>query len=87
MVDVAREELSVVFTEKLRDLITDNGVTIKETAENLGISRSQLTKLLSGERLPSGVAIWALSRYFDVSPAYFFPTGLEEIEQDLDFLS
>jgi transcriptional regulator with XRE-family HTH domain len=84
--DLARDEFRGVFAEKLRELIEDSGTSVTETAEMVGLSRSQLTKLLSGERLPSGAAIWALSRYFDVSPAYFFPTGLEEIEKDLDFL-
>lgn len=64
------------FGEKIKNLRTERGVSVKEVCRQVGIPQSRLSELERGVRLPTIGQINGLSEYFDVDSG-----GLAEMEK------
>lgn len=60
----------------LRKLRTDKGLTMQEASDKMGIDRSALSRLESGERALNEFYLKSLSNFYDVSTDYIL--GLSE---------
>lgn len=59
-----------MFSELLKRLRTENGVTQPQLAEALGVSKGNVADWETGKSLPGYKAIIKLAKYFDVSADY-----------------
>ncbi len=64
------------FNEKLKQLRTDKGLTLKAVADALNIKASTYSNYEQGIREPSMLTVKRLCRYFEVSADYLL--GIEE---------
>ena len=64
------------FGEKLKELRTARGLTLKETAVNVGLTRNAIANYEANIRQPSLETLKALCEFFDVSADYLL--GLED---------
>lgn len=64
------------FNEKLKQLRTDKGLTLKAVADALNIKVSTSSNYEQGIREPSMLTVKRLCRYFEVSADYLL--GIEE---------
>jgi len=64
------------FNEKLKQLRTDKGLTLKAVAVALNIKVSTYSNYEQGIREPSMLTVKRLCRYFEVSADYLL--GIEE---------
>ena len=54
------------FGEKIKNLRTERGLTVKEVCRQVGIPQSRLSELERGVRLPTTGQINSLEKYYDV---------------------
>lgn len=78
----------MTFGEKLKMLCKSRGITQKQLAAAIYVSRSVVAKWISGRGIPCEENIKALCKYFDVEEAWLFGTedlrkGMEAYEQAL----
>ena len=64
------------FGEKIADLRTNRGLTVKELCRQVGIPQSRLSELERGVRLPTAGQINSLEKYFDLDSG-----GLVDLDQ------
>ncbi len=64
-----------IFSERLSDLILDNGLNTEKLATILSMSRSSVYELLSGKREPTLKTLVSIANYFRCSTDYL--TGIE----------
>ena len=64
------------FGEKIKNLRTERGLTVKEVCRQVGIPQSRLSELERGVRLPTTGQISNLEKYYDVDSG-----GLVELDQ------
>lgn len=64
--------------ERLIQLRKEKGVTLKEVANNIGVTVSAYSNYEQGIRMPSIDIICKICRYFDVTSDYLL--GLENID-------
>ena len=64
------------FSERLKELRQENGLSQIQLAKETGISKSAIGFWETGERVPSALAIITLAKYFNVSADYLL--GLED---------
>ena len=58
---------------KLAELIEKSGITPNELANQTKIQKTNLARLMAGNSLsPGATTLDALSKFFKVSPSYFF---------------
>ena len=57
------------------------GMTQKEVAEKIGVSRSAYSLYESGSRQPDPAMIWKLAKAFGISANAFFPDTMRKIEE------
>lgn len=57
------------FSEMLKKLVEDNGITVYKLAKDAGLDRTTIQRSLSGERLPGVSFVQRLCDYMRVSPA------------------
>ena len=55
------------FGEKIKNLRTERGLTVKELCHQVGIPQSRLSELERGVRLPTSGQINSLEKYFGVA--------------------
>ena len=55
------------FGEKIKNLRTERGLTVKELCQQVGIPQSRLSELERGVRLPTSGQTLSLEKYFDVA--------------------
>lgn len=58
--------MSMLFAETLKKLRTEKGISQRELAESLFVTRPTVVRWENGSRLPDALMISRLSRYFDV---------------------
>ena len=56
------------FGEKLIDLRTDHGLSVKEVCQKVGIPQSRLSELERGVRLPTPGQITQLENFYGTEP-------------------
>ncbi len=64
------------FGEKITNLRTELGLTVKEVGRKVGIPQSRLSELERGVRLPTTSQINSLASYYDVDSG-----GLVDLDQ------
>jgi transcriptional regulator with XRE-family HTH domain len=72
--------------EKIKQLRTKKGLTMKELGENLNVSHAHISKLESGINSPSVDLLEKLSEFFNIDVSYFFAKKDEDdilFERDL----
>ena len=57
--------MPILFAETLKKLRTDKGLSQRELAERMYVTRSTIARWESGSRLPDAVMIFRLSRCLD----------------------
>ena len=62
-----------LFRERLREIITNSGMTQKEIAQGIGIHSSTLQKYLKGDCLPSLKVIFKLWKLLKFDLDYLLP--------------
>lgn len=63
------------FTERLKELRSEKGLTFVELARETGLSKSALCSWETGSRIPSALAIAVLAKYFNVTSDYLLGLG------------
>lgn len=71
------ELLNKITGEKLRSLRIEKGLTQNDLAKIMGISRTSITNIEIGFVGLTFVNTLIASRFFNVSPQYFYPTDEE----------
>lgn len=64
------EDIKMSFSEVLKDLRLEKGVTQTELAKYCGVSSQCISSLEVGRRNPTGSTLEAISKYFNVSVDY-----------------
>ena len=64
------------FTERLKELRQEKGLSQIQLAKETGISKSAIGFWETGERVPNAQAVVVLAKYFGVSADYLL--GLED---------
>ncbi len=59
-----------VFTERLKDLRKEKGLTLEQLEIATGLSRSAISCWEKGTRIPNAKAIITLARFFEVTTDY-----------------
>lgn len=72
----------MTFGEKLKLLYQSRGLTQKQLAAEICVSRSAIAKWVSGRGIPSKESIKDLCRYFGVEEAWLF--GTEELRKGME---
>lgn len=62
--------MGVEVNERLKTLLKRKGISQRELAKATGITPAQISRYLSGARLPRGEALVTLSNYFEVTTDY-----------------
>ena len=86
----ANQSLQKEIGEKIKQLRTRKGLTMKELGENLGVSHAHISKLESGNNSPSVDLLEKLSEFFNIDVSYFFARKDEDeilFEHDLSLES
>lgn len=65
-----------IFAERLRELRMEKELSQRELAEATGLTQSAINLWENAQRIPNGVAIATLARFFGVSADYLL--GLED---------
>ncbi len=76
-----------MFKDRLKQLRIEKGITQKELAENIFVSRSTIAKWENGNGVPSNINLETLCKYFDVDNDYFFKENDNEININEDMNS
>ena len=58
------------FSERLKELSNENGITQDKLAEETGLSQAALANWENGKRIPNAAAIITLAKYFGVTTDY-----------------
>ena len=64
------------FTERLKELRQEKGLSQRQLAKETGISKSAIGFWETGERVPNAQAVVVLAKYFGVTSDYLL--GLED---------
>ena len=64
------------FTERLKELRIEKGLSLVQLAKETGISKSAISFWENGDRIPTALHIITLAKYFEVSADYSL--GLED---------
>lgn len=72
----------MTFGEKLEQLYKSRGLTQKQLAAKICVSRSAIAKWVSGRGIPCEVNIKELCEFFDVEEAWLF--GTEELRKGME---
>lgn len=64
------------FTERLKELRIEKGLSLVQLAKETGISKSAISFWENGDRIPTALQIITLAKYFEVSADYLL--GLED---------
>ncbi|MDE6504395.1 MAG: helix-turn-helix domain-containing protein [Clostridia bacterium] len=64
------------FTERLKELRIEKGLSLVQLAKETGISKSAISFWENGDRIPTALNIITLAKYFEVSADYLL--GLED---------
>ena len=67
--------ITKLFGERLRELRTDKGLSVKELADKLGFSDVAIVYWENNKRAANAVAIYRIAQFFGVSSDYLL--GLE----------
>lgn len=67
----------MVYLVKIRELCERKGVTMKQAALDLGMTEQSLHKIIKSNSTKIDTLL-AISAYFDVEPAYFFDSSVNE---------
>jgi len=77
-----KKEMIKKFGERLRELRTNNNMTVKELGEAVGLSGSAISRYENGEMEAKKTALQVLANYFKVNPAWLMgldvPKHLED---------
>lgn len=65
-----------IFAERLKDLRTEEGLSIEELAKKTGYSHAAISRWENDIRIPNIEALVTLAKYFKVSTDYL--CGLED---------
>lgn len=68
MATVDPDELRVRISSRLRELMTRRGVTYTELAQESGVSRTHVYKILNGKTSPTGDVMAKLASALGVDP-------------------
>lgn len=71
-----------MFSVKLRQLLRRDGLTQKQLADAIYVSRSTVAKWLSGRGIPCKANIEALCKFFNVDEAWLF--GAEDLRKAME---
>ena len=69
----------MVFTEKLKMLLSEKGITWKELSETLSIGKNQFACWQEKNSLPDGKTLKKIAEYFQVSADYLL--GIDIIKE------
>lgn len=69
----------MVFTEKLKMLLSEKGLTWKEVSETLSIGKNQFTYWQEKNNLPDGKTLKKIAEYFNVSADYLL--GIDIVKE------
>lgn len=73
-----------MFKDKLKKLRIEKGITQKELAENIYVSRSTIAKWENGNGVPSDINLDELCKYFNIEKEYFTKENDFEEISDID---
>ena len=68
--------ITKIFGERLRELRTDKGLSVKELSDKLGFSDVAIVYWENNKRAANAVAIYKIAQFFGVSSDYLL--GLED---------
>lgn len=60
----------VDFSERLKELRTEKGLSQAQLAADTGLTISAISKWEQGQRIPSALAVITLAKYFHVTTDY-----------------
>lgn len=69
------------FSDNLRNLREDKGMTQEELAKRIGISTITILRYETGKREPSGIVLCKLALFFDVDPISLLGTSIKKEQQ------
>ena len=69
-------DITKLFGERLRELRTDKGLSVKELSNQLGVSDVAIVYWENNKRAANAVAIYKIAQFFGVSSDYLL--GLED---------
>ena len=72
--------MNEIFAYRLKAARIQQGITIKQITENLGISKQMVSKYEKGKSLPDGKNLIALANLLKVKPNYFFNPSTVSLE-------
>ena len=59
-----------IFTERLKELRTDKGLSQVQLAKETGLGKSAIGFWEKGQRIPNALAVITLAKYFNVTTDY-----------------
>lgn len=71
--------LTKTIAENISLALAKTGETQTQLANNVGIDKSRMSRLLAGDSPLSAVELFAIADHFKVSPKWFSETRLEEL--------
>ena len=74
---MTEKDISSIFTDNLKKLLSEKNMTYKELSENLGVKASSISMWMTGNSLPRMGMLDKLADLFDVSVEYLI-TNKEE---------
>ena len=63
-----------IFSDRLKELRVDKGLTIVQLAEAIGVNNGTISKWENGQIMPQADSIFSLSKFFNVSAGYLIGT-------------
>lgn len=75
------------FAEKIRERRTELELTAQDLADMLGVSRSYITLIEGGKRLPNKSRLPKLPEILKLDREVFFGWYIQNMESELDSLS
>lgn len=64
------DKLSEIFAEKLKDLRTENGLSLKQLAKEIGVSDVAVGRWERKVQVPNIDMVGLIAKRFDVTPNY-----------------
>lgn len=71
---ITRDKLREQFSKRLKNLLTERGISAYQVAKECSIDKGSVSKYLDGTRSPQIDSFLAICKYLQVSPNYFLDT-------------
>ncbi len=78
--EIKQEEITVFFSERLREIRTNTTVSAREMSLSLKQNPGYINSIEKGKTLPTMASFFAICRFLDITPSQFF----KPLESDID---